>query len=113
MEHREAGGRGAPEGVLWAAAAVLPRQGQSGSVANMAQSRDGGNPFPDPGELDNPFQVTSAGLLWPVYYSQVCGVGLLVPFVTFHPGEKCRYLEVTVARDQCAWESKGKWALPV
>ena len=45
----------------------LPRQGRGGQgaaqaeVANMAQSRDGGNPFAEPGELDNPFQVTCAG----------------------------------------------------
>lgn len=68
LAHREAGGPSAPEGVFRASAAVLPRQGRGGqgrlgSVASMAQSRDGENPFPDPGELDNPFQVTCAGLL--------------------------------------------------
>lgn len=31
-------------------------RGGPGSLANMAQNRDGGNPFPDSGELDNPFQ---------------------------------------------------------
>lgn len=66
----------------------------------MAQNRDGGNPFPDSGELDNPFQVICAGLLWPVCYSQFCGVGMLFPFVTFDPGKKCGYVKVTVARDQ-------------
>lgn len=61
-------------------------RGGPGSLANMAQNRDGGNPFPDSGELDNPFQVICAGLLWPVYHAQFCGVGLLFPFVTFDPG---------------------------
>lgn len=28
----------------------------------MAQNRDGGNPFAEPGELDNPFQVTCGSL---------------------------------------------------
>lgn len=39
-------------------------RGGLGRGANMAHNRDGGNPFSEPGELDNPFQVTCAGLLW-------------------------------------------------
>lgn len=39
-------------------------RGGLGRGANMAHNRDGGNPFAESGELDNPFQVTCAGLLW-------------------------------------------------
>lgn len=74
-------------------------QGRPASLANMAQNRDGGNPFPDSEELDNPFQVTCAGLLWAVF-PPICGVGLLFPFVTFDPGKECLYVEVTVAPGQ-------------
>uniref|UniRef100_A0AAQ5BHQ3 Secretory carrier membrane protein 3 n=1 Tax=Homo sapiens TaxID=9606 RepID=A0AAQ5BHQ3_HUMAN len=45
----------------------------------MAQSRDGGNPFAEPSELDNPFQVTCASrplLGGQVDSSRFCRVGL-------------------------------------
>lgn len=56
---------GAPRAAAATAAAGAWRAGGGlGRGANMAHNRDGGNPFAEPGELDNPFQVTCAGLLW-------------------------------------------------
>lgn len=68
--HREAGRteKSGAEGALRAAAAATAAAGAwragaaQAEVANMAQSRDGGNPFAESGELDNPFQVICAGL---------------------------------------------------
>lgn len=66
----------------------------------MAQSRDGGNPFAGPGELDNPFQVTRGPSLASSVDSSRFWTGQLVfPFLTFVPG-KGRHVGVTVTPDQ-------------
>lgn len=58
------GAEGPPRAAATAAAGAWRPGAAWAAVANMAQNRDGGNPFAEPGELDNPFQVTCAGRLW-------------------------------------------------